>query len=236
MKIIYGPCICLPMEKMLITLNSTRLDLTCNFAFSFVNRNLQACAWSKDGGSLASAVEDSLCIFSWFDLTKPYNFAFVHWNSLEVTGKINCIAPWQTSSFIIVTELPLDKLCSNSKFENDADVFAVQNGCDSSDEGKGKESKYSSTVHTQGTDLSILTPSADQDLNSLLKFKLRTPQFKASETLAQIIAICCEDLKPREVCRSSIKGLISPDLLLFQVCIMTGHVSCQAVLLYYSTA
>lgn len=185
-----------------------------------MNRDLKTCAWSKDGKSLASAVEDSLCIFSWTDLTKPNNFTFAHWNSLEVTGKINCIAPWQTSSFIIVTELPLDKLCGNSIFENDTDVFEVQNGSDSSDEDKGKESN-SSAVLTQDTNLSILTPSADQDLNSLLKLKLRTPQFETSETLAQIIAICCEDLKPREVGRSSIKGLLSPDLLLFQVCVMT---------------
>ena len=185
-----------------------------------MNRDLKTCAWSKDGKSLASAVEDSLCIFSWTDLTKPNNFTFAHWNSLEVTGKINCIAPWQTSSFIIVTELPLDKLCGNCKFENDTDVFEVQNGSDSSDEDKGKESN-SSAVLTQDTNLSILTPSADQDLNSLLKLKLRTPQFETSETLAQIIAICCEDLKPREVGRSSIKGLLSPDLLLFQVCVMT---------------
>ena len=185
-----------------------------------MNRDLKTCAWSKDGKSLASAVEDSLCIFSWTDLTKPNNFTFAHWNSLEVTGKINCIAPWQTSSFIIVTELPLDKLCGNCKFENDTDVFEVQNGSDSSDEDKGKESN-SSAVLTQDTNLSILTPSADQDLNSLLKLKLRTPQFETLETLAQIIAICCEDLKPREVGRSSIKGLLSPDLLLFQVCVMT---------------
>ena len=182
-----------------------------------MNRNLQTCSWSKDGKSLASAVEDSLCIFSWTDLTKPNKFTFAHWKSLEVTGKINCIAPWQTSSFIVVTELPLDKLCGSYKFENDADIFEVQNGCDSSDEGNGKESSNSSTVLTQDTDFSILTPSTDQDLNSLLKLKLRTPQFEASETLAQIIAIHCEDLKPSEVCRSSIKGLISPDLLLFQV-------------------
>lgn len=181
---------------------------------------MQTCAWSKDGKNLASAVEDTLCIFSWTDLTKPNNFTFAQWNSLELTGKINCITSWQTSSFIIVTELPLDKLCGNCEFQNDADVFEVPNGCDSSDKGKGKESN-SSTVHTWDTDLSILTPSADQDLNSLLKLKLRTPRFETSETLAQIIAICCEDLKPREVCRSSIKGLISPDLLLFQVCIMT---------------
>ena len=185
-----------------------------------MNRNLQTCAWSKDGKSLASAVEDSLCIFSWIDLTEPNNFTFAHWNSLEVTGKINCIAPWQTSSFIIVTELPLDKLCGNCKFENDNGVFEMQNGSDYSDEGKGKEC-ISSAVLTQDTDLSILTPSADQDLNSLLKLKLRVPQYETSETQAQIIAICCEDLKPREVGRSSIKGLLSPDLLLFQVCIMT---------------
>ena len=166
-------------------------------------------------------MEDSLCIFSWNDLTKPNNFTFAHWNSLVMTGKINCIAPWQTSSFIIVTELPLDKLCGNYKFKNDADLFEVQNGCDKfNDEGKGKESD-SSTALTQDADFSILTPSTDQHLNSLLKLKLRTPQFEASETLAQIVAICCEDLKPREVCRSSIKGLISPDLLLFQVCVMT---------------
>ena len=185
-----------------------------------MNRNLQTCAWSKDGKSLASAVEDSLCIFSWTDLAKPNNFTFAHWNSLEVTGKINCITPWQASSFIIVTELPLDKLCGNCKFKNDTDVFEVQNGSDSSDEGKGEESN-SSAVLTQDTNLSILTPSADQDLNSLLKLKLRTPQYETSETLAQIIAICFEDLKPREVGRSCIKGLLSPDLLLFQVCIMT---------------
>ena len=101
-----------------------------------MNRNLQTCAWSKDGKSLASAVEDSLCIFSWTDLTKPNNFTFAHWNSLEVTGKINCIASWKTSSFIIVTELPLDKLCGYCKFENDTDVFEVQNGSDSSDRVK----------------------------------------------------------------------------------------------------
>ena len=187
-----------------------------------MNRNLQTCAWSKDGKSLANAVEDSLCIFSWTDLTKPNNFTFAHWNSLEVTGKINCIASWKTSSFIIVTELPLDKLCGYCKFENDTDFFEVQNGSDSSDEGKGKESN-SSAVLTQDTNLSILTPSADQD--SLLKLNLRPPQYETSETLAQIIAICCEDLKPREVGRSSIKGLLSPDLLLFQVCIMM-HLCC----------
>lgn len=181
---------------------------------------MQTCTWSEDGKSLAIAVEDSLCIFSWTDLSKPSNFTFAHWNSLKLTGKINCIAPWQTSSFIIATELPLDKLCGNCEFENDADVFEVQNGHDSGDENEGKKFNCS-TVHTEDTDLSILTPSADQDLNSLLKLKLRTPQFEASAILAQIIAICCEDLKPREVCRSSVKGLISPDLLLFQVCIMT---------------
>lgn len=164
-------------------------------------------------------MEDSLCIFSWIDLSKPNNFTFVQWNSLKLTGKINCIVPWKPSSFIIATELPLDKLCGNSEFGNDGDVFEVKNEQDSCDESK-KEKSSSSVVHLENIDFTILTPSADQNVNSLLKLNLRTPQFEASTTMAQIIAICCEDTEPREICRSSIKGLISPDLLLFQVCII----------------
>ncbi|KAL9968729.1 hypothetical protein ACROYT_G020848 [Oculina patagonica] len=178
-------------------------------------RNLKTCEWSKDGKSLAISVEDSLCIFSWIDLNKPNNFTFVQWNSLKLTGKINCIVPWKSSSFIIATEQPLDTLCGNSEFENDGDVFDIKNTQDSCEESK-EEKSSSSVVNVENIDFTMLTPSANQDINSLLKLKLRTPQFEASTAMAQIIAMCCEDAEPREIGRSSIKGLISPDLLFFQ--------------------
>ena len=191
-------------------------QLTFDF-YSFF-RNLKTCAWSKDGKSLAISVEDSLSMFSWDDLRKPNNFTFTQWNSLQLTGKITCIAPWQSSSFIIATELPLDKLCGNSEFKNDSDVFEVKNEQGSSDGNNGKGSR-SSTVHPEDVDFTFITSNTGQDVNSLFKLKLRTPQFEACTTLAQIIAICCEETTPKEICRSSLQGLVSPDLLLFQVCI-----------------
>ena len=180
-------------------------------------RNLQTSAWSSDGTRLAVAVENSLCIFSWADFSEPNHFSFVQWNSLELTGKITCIVPWQMSSFIVATECPLDKLCGNS--ESDGDLFEVgnisytyQNGSDSCGESRGKKSD------SEDTDFTILTQRTDQDSTSLLKLKLRRQQFEVPEALAQVIAICCKGVKPREICRMSIQGLISPDLLLFQVC------------------
>ena len=181
-----------------------------------VFRNLHSCAWSEDGRNLAVAVEDSLCIFSWTDLSKPNHFTFVQWNSLQLTGKINYIVPWQTSSFIIATELPLDKLCHGD--DKDGDLFEVQNFRDC-DESRSSNSS-SSVLCSDDIDFTILTQSTDQDKNSLLNLKLRKRQFEASAMLAQIIALCCQDTKPREICRTSIKGLISPDLLLFQVCVL----------------
>ena len=163
-------------------------------------------------------MEDSLSIFSWDDLRSPNNFTFTQWNSLQLTGKITCIAPFQSSSFIIATELPLDKLCGNSELKND-DVFEVKNEQDSFVETQGKESR-SSVAHLEDVDFTIVTSNTDQGENSLIKLKLRTPQFEACTTLAQIIAICCEDTTPKEICRSSLQGLVSPDLLLFQVCII----------------
>lgn len=154
-----------------------------------------------------------------------------------LTGKITCIVSWQTSSFIIATELPLDKLCGNSEFENDGDAFEVKNEQDSCDKSKEKKSS-SSVVHLENIDFTILTPTANQDVNLLLKLKLRTPKFEALTTLAQIIAVCCEDTEPIEICRSSVKGLISPDLLLFQVCrintdILTYYCSVTSVLNFW---
>ena len=182
-------------------------------------RNLQTCAWSSNGRGLAVAVEDSLCVFTWTDLREPNQFTFDQWSSLELTGKIKYVVPWQSSSFIVSTELPLDKLCTANSEMSD-DLFEVkninhthQNGKDFCGESTTEKSGSNSTA-----DFTILTKQADQDVTSLLKFKLRKQQFEAPTTLAQLIAICCEESKPVEICRMSIEGFVSPDLLLFQVC------------------
>ena len=179
-------------------------------------RNLQTCAWSNNGRSLAVAVEDSLCIFSWTDFDKPDQFSFVQWSSLELTGKIKCIVPWQMFSFIIAKELPLEKLCGNSA--NDGDMFEIENI--SHTHQNGQDSCGVSTCNKSGyedADFAILTQRADRDFTSLLKLKLRKQQCKAQASLAEVIVICYKDPKPRAICRTSIEGLISPDLMLFQV-------------------
>ena len=155
------------------------------------------------------------------DLTEPHHFTFDQWSSLELNGKIKCIVPWKTCSFVIATERPLDKLCVNN--ESNADLFEVenifQNHQDTKDihhEGTFKTS--GSTCHaTNDVATGILSKRTNKDITSLLKFKLRKQHFDLSPTLAQVIAICCEDAKPTDICSTSIEGLVSPDLLLFQV-------------------
>lgn len=134
-----------------------------------------------------------------------------------MVGKINCIVPWERSSFIIATELPLDRLCCN--IEKDGDLFETENFQDF-DGNKGTDSSGTSIASSEDFDFTILAKCVDQGKNSLLHLKLKKPQSEASDRFAQIIALFCEDVKPREVCRTSIKGLVSPDLLLFQVCIL----------------
>lgn len=162
-------------------------------------------------------MEDSLCIFSSTDLNKPNQFSFVQWSSLELTGKIKCIAPWQTFSFMIATELPLDKLCG--KNENEGDLFEVENVIQAQQGQSSCNESTNKISGTKDTGFTILTAKSDKDFTSLLKLKLRKQIFEVPATLAQIIVICCEDKKPRDICRTSIDGLLSPDLLIFQVCL-----------------
>lgn len=184
-------------------------------------RNLQTCAWSNNGNCLAVAVEGTLCIFSWLDLIEPHDFTFDQWSSLELTGKIKCIVPWKTRSFIIATELPLDKLCVNN--ESNTDLFEVENICQNLQGKQGTCIRYEGTFETSGStchetnDLTILSQRTDKEITNLLKFKLRKQHFDLSTTLAQVIAIYCEDAKPTDICSTNIEGLVSPDLLLFQV-------------------
>ena len=151
---------------------------------------------------------------------EPYQFTFDQWRSLELTGKIKCIVPWQTRSFIVATELALDKLCANS--EMSGDLFEVKNI--NPTRLNGQDFCGEITTEKSGSnlnaDVTILTKQADQDVTSLLKFELRKQQFEAPTTLAQVIAICCEEAQPIEICRTSVEGLVSPDLLLFQVCVI----------------
>ena len=151
---------------------------------------------------------------------EPYQFTFDQWRSLELTGKIKYIVPWQTRSFIVATELALDKLCANS--EMSGDLFEVKNI--NHTRRNGQDFCGEITTEKSGSDLNadvtILTKKADQDVTPLLKFKLRKQQFEAPTTLAQVIAICCEESQPTDICRTSVEGLVSPDLLLFQVCII----------------
>lgn len=146
---------------------------------------------------------------------EPYQFTFDQWRSLDLTGKIKCIVPWQTRSFIVATELALDKLCANS--EMSGDLFEVKNINHTHLNGQDYCGESGSNLTE---DVTILTKQADQDVTSLLKFKLRKQQFEAPTTLAQVIAICCEEAQPIQICRTSVEGLVSPDLLLFQVCII----------------
>ena len=177
-------------------------------------RILETCSWSNDGRSLAVAVEEHLCIFTWTELRQePKQFSFVQWNSLELTGKIKCIVTWQTSSFIVATELSLDKLCGINKTERD--FFEVENESQTYQSGPDFFNKS-----LNDAELPVLVQKTNHELPSVLKLKPRKYELEQLAALAQVIAICCEGpSKPYEMCRTSIQGLISPELLLFQVCI-----------------
>ena len=148
----------------------------------------------------------------WTELREPKQFSFVQWNSLELTGKIKCIVTWQSSSFIVATELPLDKLCGINKTERD--FFEVENESQSYQNGPDSFDKS-----LDDAEHPVLVQKTNHELPSLLKLKPRKHELEQPVALAQVIAICCEGPKPYEMCRTSIQGLISPELLLFQVCI-----------------
>ncbi|XP_068696109.1 WD repeat and coiled-coil-containing protein-like isoform X2 [Montipora foliosa] len=174
------------------------------------HRNLQACAWSNDGEHLAVAVDDILCIISWTDWNKPSQFTYDQWNHLEACGRIKCIAPWKTCSFMVATELPLEKLLGN---DEKCDLFEVENEQNCSDDSASGVSSFN-----PHDGCAIITKKKDQnqDVSSLLKFKPNMQHFEAPSTSAHIIAIGCQESKPVEIFRTNIKGLISPDLMIFQ--------------------
>lgn len=181
---------------------------------------MQACAWSRNGEHLAIAVNDGLCVLSWKDWNKPSEFIFHQWNHLKATGRIKCIVQWQTCSFIVATELPLEILLGNDKINNNCDLFEAEKGSnfDQNDESCYEDGEAKKSALNMNSYSAIITKKANQDVSSLLKFKLRKEHSGDFSPAAQIIAISFEDSKLDEVCQTRVKGLVSPDLLLFQVC------------------
>ena len=150
-------------------------------------------------------------------------FTCVKWSSLETSGKISCVIPWQSSSFIISTDLPLDKLCTEEK----CDFFEVNNldhsfAFETSTDDLASGSSADSTLNSEELTLA-LKPKARDHGNPLLMFTLKNSRSQALSSKAQLILVHCEGDKPREISRTVIEGLISPDLLLFQVGLFTAY-------------
>lgn len=109
---------------------------------------------------------------------------------------------------MVATELPLEKLLGN---DENCDLFEVKNEQNCSGDSASGVSSFNPC-----DDCAIITKKKDQDVSSLLKFKPNMQHFEAPSTSAQIIAIGCQESKPVEIFRTNIKGLISPDLMIFQ--------------------
>ena len=104
---------------------------------------------------------------------------------------------------------------------NNCDLFETENPStyDQNDESFYEDSEDSEkSALNMNSYSAIITKKTNQDVSSLLKFKLRKEDSGDSSTAAQIIAISFNNSKLNEVCRVRVKGLVSPDLLLFQVC------------------
>ncbi|XP_074626183.1 WD repeat and coiled-coil-containing protein-like isoform X2 [Acropora palmata] len=206
------------LSKSSAVLLSISEELSCTvIPIKTFHVNLQACAWSSDGQHLAIAVNDGLCVLSWKDWNKPSEFIFHQWNHLKTTGRVKCIVQWQTCSFLVATELPLELLLGNDKMNN-CDLFEAENSStfDQNDESFYEDGEAKKSALNMNSYSAIITKKTNQDVSSLLKFKLRKEDSGDSSTAAQIIAISFDDSKLNEVCRARVKGLVSPDLLLFQ--------------------
>ena len=103
---------------------------------------------------------------------------------------------------------------------NNCDLFEAENSStfDQNDESFYEDGEAKKSALNMNSYSAIITKKNNQDVSSLLKFKLRKEDSGDSTTAAQIIAISFDDSKLNEVCRARVKGLVSPDLLLFQVC------------------
>ena len=103
---------------------------------------------------------------------------------------------------------------------NNCDLFEAENSStfDQNDESFYEDGEAKKSALNMNSYSAIITKNTNQDVSSLLKFKLRKEDSGDSSTAAQIIALSFDDSKLNEVCRARVKGLVSPDLLLFQVC------------------
>ncbi|KAK7108170.1 WD repeat and coiled-coil-containing protein-like [Littorina saxatilis] len=169
-----------------------------SFAFPSLEHEKISCGcWSPDGKRLVLCVGTALLIYTWTDLEANISeFVTTAWRIQSVSGSVTAIVPAANNSLVCASDLPLDALCKN----NNLDVFVPPDGILGS---HGATSVKDSLLNLQANPK---TQVQDAAMLSLIQLRpgLQDPVVLAS---------------------SVVPGLLSPDILHFQVesqCIAVG--------------
>ncbi|KAK7480174.1 hypothetical protein BaRGS_00028559, partial [Batillaria attramentaria] len=178
-----------------------------SFAFpALENEKIMCGCWSPDGKRLVICVGSALLIYTWSDLEANISdFVTAAWRIPGVSGSITAVVPASANSLVCASDLPLDALCRNK----DVDTFLMP--------GAGGS-------HTDGND--ILRPQAHASVRDRLLNLQPNPTAQVKDTaMLSLVKLPAGLQDPSVMASTIVPGLLSPDLLHFQVesqCVVVG--------------
>ncbi|KAL8578099.1 hypothetical protein ACOMHN_055419 [Nucella lapillus] len=181
-----------------------------SFAFpSLENGKISCGCWSPDGKRLVICVGTALLIYTWTDIEANINdFVTTAWRIPGVSGHITAIVAASDSSVVCATALPLDLLCTNNN-NNHHDSLAFP--------GVGNSQP--------GADGVLRPHGAPSVKDTLLSLHLAAKGEVQDTAMLSVVQLRSGVHDPCVVTSAVVPGLLSPDLLHFQMesqCVVVG--------------
>ncbi|KAH3734522.1 uncharacterized protein LOC127851239 isoform X2 [Dreissena polymorpha] len=172
--------------------------------------------WTSDGSKLVIAVSATLMIYEWSDIDESVtNYQAVQWTIPGLCSKVNSFAAVSTNRILCATELPLERLCKLQ------DTFVLPDLLTSNSNGPIKE---------EFTDEEIIKPKGKEsatNTDSLLHLK-RNPDSVLEDSSKLDVIDLYTDRVSELVTSLDVKGVLTPDLLLYQANSDTIVVGCNS--------
>ncbi|XP_053396866.1 uncharacterized protein LOC123552802 isoform X2 [Mercenaria mercenaria] len=159
--------------------------------------------WSTDGLKFIVCIGTSLMVYHWSDIDNSITtYTAVPWTVPGLLGHISSVVAISSDRIITAAELPLESLCKQQ------DTFLIPDLLNSNSNGP---------VRDELTEGEVIRPKGQQTsaTESLLNLQRNPDSVLEDSSRLDCIDLSAER-KPTRVSSVNVKGVLTPDLLLFQ--------------------